>query len=285
MPVITFPVKMSESVARITLNNGVEMPQLGFGVFQISNEDVTDAVLAALECGYRSIDTAAGYHNEVGVGRAVAASGVPRDELFITTKLANEDHGHESALRAFDESLERLAMDHVDLYLIHWPVPTRNRYVETWRALEKIYSEGRSRSIGVSNFLIPHLQRLLDETEVTPAVNQIEIHPYLQQQELRRFGLEQGIVPEAYSPLAQGEVLRDPVITALAEKYGKTPAQVVLRWHVQCGNIVIPKSSTPVRIKENFEIFDFELSTADVEAIDGLDRAARTGADPATFVG
>jgi 2,5-diketo-D-gluconate reductase A len=277
--------QMSDSVPRVTLNNGVEMPQLGFGVFQISNEDVTDAVLAALEWGYRSIDTAAGYYNEVGVGQAIASSGVPRGELFITTKLANDDHGYDSALRAFDESLERLAMDYVDLYLIHWPVPTRNRYVETWRALERIYSEGRSRSIGVSNFLIPHLQRLLDETEVTPAVNQIEIHPYLQQQELRRFGLEHGILPEAYSPLAQGEVLRDPVITGLAERYGKTPAQVVLRWHLQSGNIVIPKSNTPARIKENFEIFDFELSTADIRAIDGLDRGARTGADPATFVG
>ena len=277
--------QMSDSVPRVTLNNGVEMPQLGFGVFQISNEDVTDAVLAALECGYRRIDTAAGYYNEVGVGQAIASSGVPRGELFITTKLANDDHGYDSALRAFDESLERLAMDYVDLYLIHWPLPTRNRYVETWRALERISSEGRSRSIGVSNFLIPHLQRLLDETEVTPAVNQIEIHPYLQQQELRRFGREHGILPEAYSPLAKGEVLRDPVITGLAERYGKTPAQVVLRWHIQSGNIVIPKSNTPARIKENFEIFDFELSTPDIRAIDGLDRGARTGADPATFVG
>jgi 2,5-diketo-D-gluconate reductase A len=276
---------MATIVPHVTLNNGVEMPQLGFGVFQVPDSEVTQAILVAVECGYRSIDTAAGYENEVGVGKAIASSGVPREELFVTTKLANHDHGYEAALRAFEESLRRLDQDYVDLYLIHWPVPAQDLYVETWRAFEKIYADRRARSIGVSNFLVPHLQRLFDETEVTPVVNQIEIHPYLQQQDLRRFGVERGIVPEAYSPLAQGGVLKDPVITRLAGKHGKTPAQVVLRWHIQTGNIVIPKSVTPARIKENFDIFDFELSSDEVEAINGLDRGERTGADPMTFIG
>jgi 2,5-diketo-D-gluconate reductase A len=274
---------MTDIVPRVTLNNGVEMPQLGFGVFQVPDEEVTEAVLAALECGYRSIDTAAGYENERGVGRAIAASGIPREELFVTTKLANYDHGYQAALRAFEESVRQLDHDYVDLYLIHWPVPSRDLYIETWRAFEKIYADRRARSIGVSNFLIPHLRRLLDESEVTPVVNQIEIHPYLQQQEVRRFSIDQGIVPEAYSPLAQGGVLKDPVITRLAAKHSKTAAQVVLRWHIQIGNIVIPKSVTPARIKENFDIFDFELSTDEITAINGLDRGERTGADPMTF--
>jgi diketogulonate reductase-like aldo/keto reductase len=274
---------MAEIVPSVTLNNGVEMPQLGFGVFQIPDSQVTPAVLAALECGYRSIDTAAGYENESGVGKAIASSGIPREEIFVTTKLANHDHGYQAALRAFDESLRRLDQDYVDLYLIHWPIPAQDLYVETWRAFEKIYADRRARSIGVSNFLIPHLQRLLDETEVTPVVNQIEIHPYHQQQDLRRFGLDHGILPEAYSPLAQGGVLEDPVITRLASKHGKTPAQVVLRWHIEIGNIVIPKSVTPARIKENFDIFDFELTPDEVTAINALEREEPTGEDPMTF--
>jgi 2,5-diketo-D-gluconate reductase A len=276
---------MADIVPRVTLNDGVEMPQLGFGVFQVPDHEVTQAILVAVECGYRSIDTAAGYENEVGVGKAIASCGVPRAELFVTTKLRNSDHGYEAALRAFEESLRRLNQEYVDLYLIHWPIPAQDLYVATWRAFEKIYADGRARSIGVSNFLIPHLQRLLDETEVTPVVNQIELHPYFQQQDLRRFGLEHGIVPEAYSPLAQGGALKDPVITGLAEKHGKTAAQVVLRWHIQTGNIVIPKSVTPARIKENIDIFDFELSAEEVTAINGLDRGERTGADPLTFSG
>jgi 2,5-diketo-D-gluconate reductase A len=276
---------MADNVPRITLNNGVEIPQLGFGVFQIPDDQVTRAILDAVERGYRSIDTAAGYENEIGVGKAIASCGVPREDLFVTTKLTNSEHGHDAALNAFDRSLQKLQLDYVDLYLIHWPVPARDKYVDTWRAFEKLYADGRARSIGVSNFLIAHLQRLLDETEVVPVVNQIEIHPNLQQESLRRFGLEHEIVPEAYSPLAQGKVLKDPVIIGLAEKHGKTPGQIVLRWHLQNGNVVIPKSVTPARIKENIEIFDFELSDHDLSLIVGLENGTRTGEDPATFVG
>jgi 2,5-diketo-D-gluconate reductase A len=206
---------------------------------------------------------------------------MPREEVFITTKLANSEHGYDSAQRAFEESLKKLKLDYVDLYLIHWPLPAQDRYVDTWRAFEKLQDEGLARSIGVSNFLIPHIERLLAETDVVPAVNQIEIHPALQQQELRHFCLERGIVPEAYSPLAQGEVLREPAIQALADKHGKSPAQVILRWHIQEGNIVIPKSVTPARMKENIEIFDFELSDEDMRVFASLDTGLRIGLDPA----
>ncbi|GDY29537.1 aldo/keto reductase [Gandjariella thermophila] len=271
-------------VPRIGLNNGVEMPQLGFGVWQVPDERTPDAVAAALEAGYRSIDTAAMYHNEAGVGRAVAASGLPREELFITTKLWNDDHGYDATMRAFEASLRNLGLDYLDLYLIHWPVPGADRYVDTWRAFEKLQADGRVRAIGVSNFQIPHLHRLFDETDTVPVVNQIELHPRLPQEALRAFHAEHGIATEAWSPLARGgDLLRHPEITALAEKHGKTPAQIVLRWHLQLGNVVIPKSATPARIKENIDVFDFELDQADLERIATLDDGTRIGPHPDRF--
>jgi 2,5-diketo-D-gluconate reductase A len=268
----------------VTLNDGNRMPQLGFGVFQVPNEETAAAVSAAFEAGYRAIDTAAMYRNEEGVAKAIADSGIPRDELFITTKLNNDGHGYDDALRAFEASRTRLRLDYVDLYLIHWPLPAQDRYVDTWRAFEKLRSDGLARSIGVSNFQPAHLQRLLDETDVVPALNQIELHPYLNQEALRAFDAEHGIATEAWSPIAKGgELLSDPAITALAEKYGKTPAQVVIRWHLQLGNVVIPKSVTPARIKENIDVFDFELADDDVTSISELNRDERTGPDPDTF--
>jgi diketogulonate reductase-like aldo/keto reductase len=272
---------MVDTVPRIRLNDGTDIPQLGLGVFQVPQDEVAQVVRYALECGYRSIDTAAGYRNEEGVGEAIATSGLPREEIYVTTKLANGDHGYESALRAFEESRRKLGLAYVDLYLIHWPQPGKDLYLETWRAFEKLKADGLARSIGVSNFLIPHLQRLLEASQVVPAVNQIEVHPTLQQRELREFCWDHNIVPEAYSPLAQGAVLHHPVIEEMAGKYGKTTAQVVLRWHIQEGHIVIPKSTTPSRIKENFEIFDFELSEDDMRLFDSLDSGQRTGLDPA----
>jgi 2,5-diketo-D-gluconate reductase A len=272
---------MDDAVPRIRLNDGTVIPQLGLGVFQVPNEQVAEVVRYGFEAGYRSIDTAAGYRNEEGVGEAIASSGLPREEVFVTTKLANSDHGYDSVLKAFEESLSKLQLDYVDLYLIHWPMPGVNKYVETWRAFEKLQADGLARSIGVSNFLVPQLERLFAETDVPPSVNQIEIHPALQQQELRHFCLDHGIVPEAYSPLAQGEVLREPAIQELAAKHRKTPAQVILRWHIQEGNIVIPKSVTPARIRENIEIFDFELSDEDMRVFSRLDTGLRIGLDPA----
>lgn len=271
------------SVPNVTLNNGSAMPQLGFGVFQVPDDETTAAVAAALEAGYRSIDTAAAYGNERGVGRAVADSGVPREELFLTTKLWNDDHGHDRAAAAFDASLDKLGLGHVDLYLIHWPLPARDLYVETYRALEEILAGGRTRAIGVSNFQVPHLRRLIDETGIVPAVNQIELHPGLQQKELRAFHAEHGIATEAWSPLAQGAVLGDEAVVRIAEAHGVTPAQAVLRWHLQLGNIVIPKSVTPARIRQNLDVFGFELSDAEMDAVAGLDRGLRTGPDPDTF--
>lgn len=271
---------MVDTVPRIRLNDGTDIPQLGLGVFQVPPQEVADVVRYALECGYRSIDTAAGYENEEGVGEAIASSGLPRVEIYLTTKLTNSEHGYEAALRAFDVSLKKLGLTYVDLYLIHWPQPAKGLYVETWRALEKLKADGLARSIGVSNFLIPHLERLLAETDVVPAVNQIEVHPTFQQRELREYCWDHDIVPEAYSPLARGEVLNHPLITELAAKYGKTPAQVILRWHIQEGHIVIPKSVTRSRIEENFRVFDFDLSEEDMTRFDGLDRGQRTGSDP-----
>ena len=271
------------SVPDITLNNGVTMPQLGFGVFQVPEEETEAAVTTALEAGYRSIDTAAVYGNEAGVGRAVAASGLRREELFVTTKLWNEQQGYDSALAAFDASLSKLGLDYVDLYLIHWPTPARDRYPDTWRAFEKLLADGRVRAIGVSNFQPAHLQRLIDHFGVVPAVNQIELHPGLQQKELREFHARHGIVTEAWSPLAQGALLTEEAITRIAERHGRTPAQVVLRWHLQLGNVVIPKSVTPERIRQNIEVFDFALSDEDIDAITTLDRGMRTGPDPDTF--
>ncbi len=271
-------------MTEIRFNNGVQAPQLGFGVFRVGDDQAVDVVTAALQAGYRSIDTAAGYFNERGVGQALARSGIPREELFVTTKLINDEHGHDRALRAFDASLDLLGLDYVDLYLIHWPIPHRDLYVETWRALEKIHADGRARSIGVSNFQIPHLRRLFDETDVVPAANQIELHPYLVQANLRAFHAEHGIVTEAWSPLAKGgDLLADLVVTALAEKYARTPAQIVLRWHIQLGNMVIPKSATPARIAENIDVFDFELDPDDIAAVSDLDRGHRTGPNPDTF--
>ncbi|WP_112466185.1 aldo/keto reductase [Streptomyces triticisoli] len=275
---------MSSKVPPIVLNNGVEMPQLGFGVWQVPDDEAERAVATALEAGYRSIDTAAIYGNEEGTGRAVAASGIPREEVFVTTKLWNSDQGYDSALRAFDTSLGKLGLEYVDLYLIHWPTPARGKFVDTYKALEKLHAEGRVRAIGVSNFLPEHLEHLIAEASVIPAVNQIELHPHLQQHAAREYHAEQGIATEAWSPLGQGKgLLEVPAIVAIGQKHNRTPAQVVLRWHLQLGNIVIPKSVTPSRIRENIEVFDFSLDTEDLAAISALNEDRRLGPDPATF--
>jgi diketogulonate reductase-like aldo/keto reductase len=272
------------TVPALTLHNGVVMPQLGFGVWQVPDAEAEACVGTALETGYRSIDTAAAYENEKGTGRAIAASGVPRDELFVTTKLWNSEHGRDRTLRAFEESLARLGLDHVDLYLIHWPMPEVDRYVETWRALGEILEQGGARAIGVSNFHAEHLRRLVEETGSVPVVNQVELHPYLQQADLRTFHAGHAIATEAWSPLGQGgDLLGEPVLEELARKHGRTVAQVVLRWHLQTGNVVIPKSVTPSRIAENFAVTDFELDVPDMEAIAALDRGSRLGPDPATM--
>lgn len=268
----------------VKLTSGNDMPQLGFGVFQVPPDETRAAVSAALEAGCRSIDTAAMYRNEEGVGRAIADSGVAREDLFITTKLNNDGHGYDAALKAFESSRTALGLDYLDLYLIHWPLPAKDLYVETWRALLKLRADGVVRSVGVSNFQPTHLDRLADETGVAPALNQIELHPYLTQQTLRDYDASHGIATEAWSPLAKGgDLLRDDVITALARKYGRTPAQVVIRWHLELGNVVIPKSVTPSRIRENLDVFGFHLSDADVVAVSGLNRDARTGPDPDRF--
>ncbi|OEJ24184.1 oxidoreductase [Streptomyces agglomeratus] len=268
----------------LTLNNGVEMPQLGFGVWQVPDDEAEKAVGTAIRAGYRSIDTAAIYENETGTGKAIAASGVARDELFVTTKLWNSEQGFDSTLRAFDASLAKLGLDYVDLYLIHWPLPSKDAYLDTYRAFEKIYADGRARAIGVSNFLPEHLERLIGETSVVPAVNQIELHPQLQQARSRAFHAEHGIATEAWSPLGQGKgLLEVPTVVAVARKHGKTPAQAVLRWHLQTGNVVIPKSVTPSRIEENLDVFDFELDADDLAAFAALDEGKRLGPDPATF--
>lgn len=269
----------------ITLNDDVRIPQLGYGVWQIPDSQAYDAVTTALETGYRHIDTAAAYENERGVGRAVRESGLPREEVFVTTKLWNGDHGYDAALRAFDQSLERLGGDYVDLYLIHWPVPQRDLYIETWRALEKIAADGRARAIGVSNFTADNLDRLLREGTMPPAINQIELHPYFPQRAMRDYNRRHGIATEAWSPLGQGgDLLTEPLLKRLGDKYGKSSAQVVLRWHLQLGNVVIPKSVTPSRIRENFEVFDFELEAGEVEQITALGSdSGRIGPDPAVF--
>ncbi|MCL6731986.1 aldo/keto reductase [Streptomyces neyagawaensis] len=260
------------------------MPQLGFGVWQVPDDEAEQAVGTALEAGYRSIDTAAIYGNERGTGKALAASGVPRKDLFVTTKLWNSDQGYDATLRAFDESLDKLGLEYVDLYLIHWPVPARGTYIDTYKAFEKLYADGRTRAIGVSNFLPEHLETLIEATDVIPAVNQIELHPHLQQRASREYHAEQGIATEAWSPLGQGKgLLEVPAIIAIAQKHGRTPAQIVLRWHLQLGNVVIPKSVTPSRIKENIEVFDFSLDTEDIAAISALNEDRRIGPDPATF--
>jgi 2,5-diketo-D-gluconate reductase A len=270
-------------VPTLTLADGATIPQFGLGVFQVPAERTAENVAHAIEAGYRHIDTASAYGNEAEVGRAVRASGLDRSEFFVTTKCFNDDHGRDEATRALERSLARLGMDYVDLYLIHWPVPAQDRYVETWQALVDAREAGRARSIGVSNFQPAHLERIVEATGVTPVVNQVELHPYLQQANLRHEHAGRGIVTEAWSPLAQGAVLDDPVITAIAEAHGRTPGQVVLRWHVQLGNVVFPKSVTPERIRQNIDIFDFELSEDEMARVEALDRGERQGPDPDAF--
>lgn len=270
------------TVPEVKLNDGRSIPQLGFGVFKVDPAQTERIVSDALEIGYRHIDTARIYGNEEGVGRAIAASGIPRDELFVTTKLWNDDQGGQSAFDAFDASLERLGLEEVDLYLIHWPSPSRDRYVETWRAFEAIRESGRARSIGVSNFLVPHLERLLAETAVVPAVDQIELHPAHQQPATAAFAREHGIAIEAWGPLGQGKypLLEVPEVVGAADAHGKSPAQVVLRWHLQRGHIVFPKSNHRGRMAENFDLFDFALDEAEMQAITALEREGRVSAHP-----
>ena len=272
------------AVPSLVMNNGLHIPQLGFGVFLVPPEETKQAVAEALKAGYRLIDTAQGYRNEEGVGAAIAESDVSRDELFITTKLTNSQHGYDTTLAAFDGSMEKLGIDVLDLFLIHWPLPMFDEYIETWRAFEKLLADGRVRSIGVSNFEIPHLERLFAETDVTPAVNQIELHPEFPQEELREFHQEHGILTESWGPLGQGKgLLENPHIVEVARRKGRTPAQVVLRWHVQLGCVVIPKSVHPDRIQENIDLFDFELDDGDMAEISKVRTGQRLGADPNVF--
>src|ERR1700742_1534822 len=272
------------TIPALRLHDEVEIPQLGFGVFQVPPAETQGVVETALEIGYRHIDTAAAYGNEAGVGAAIEASGLSRDDVFVTTKLWNSQQGYDSTLRAFERSLAALGMDYVDLYLIHWPVPSGDRYLETWHAFERIRSEGGARTIGVSNFRIEALERLEWAADVRPTVNQVELHPRLQQRQLRAWHQAHGVATEAWSPLAQADVRDEPTIETIAANHGRTPAQVVLRWHLQLGNVVIPKSVTPERIHENIEVFDFELSQDDIDAIAQLDAGSRIGPDPGTFV-
>ena len=278
---------MASGIPDITLNDGRTIPQLGFGVFQVPAPETREAVATAIEIGYRHIDTAQMYHNEKGVGEAVAASGLDRAEFFITSKLNNAAHEPAEAHRAFDDTLAELGTDYLDLFLIHWPLPTLygGDFVQTWRALEEIYRSGRARSIGVSNFTPHMLRRLRAETEIRPAVNQIEIHPYFTNDETRTYDIDNEIANEAYSPIAQGEVLNDPTVDAVARAVGRTPAQVVLRWHLQRGDIIFPKSKTAARVRENFALFDFELDEPSMASITALDKGekGRTGADPETM--
>jgi 2,5-diketo-D-gluconate reductase A len=280
-------VSTVSTVPTLALNDNHEIPQLGFGVFQIPPEETAQAVSRALEVGYRHIDTAEMYRNERGVGEAVRASGLSRDQIYITSKLSNACHHPDDARKAFEHTLEALGSDYVDLFLVHWPLPTLydGDYVGTWKVMEEFKQQGRARSIGVSNFQVPHLERLAAETDVTPAVNQIEIHPYFLNEEVRRYGEDHGIRTEAWSPIAQGAVLDDPAIGEIAARLDRTPAQVVLRWHLQRGSIVFPKSTTPSRIEENFDLFDFALEDSDMEAITALDKGedGRTGPHPDRF--
>jgi 2,5-diketo-D-gluconate reductase A len=272
MPEITVP--------SVVLSDGARIPQLGLGVYKVADDEARTVVATALELGYRHVDTASFYGNEVGVGQAIRASDVPRDDVFVTTKVWNTEQGYDETLRAFDASLDRLGTDHVDLYLIHWPAPTQDRYVDTWRALERIAEEGRARSIGVSNFQVHHLERLLGETSVVPVIDQVEAHPWLQQHELREFCAARGIAVEAWSPLARGRVLDDAVIGRVAAKHGVEPAQTVIRWHLQQGLVVIPKTVNALRLRSNLDVFGFELDDDDLAAIAALDSGERSGSHP-----
>ena len=269
---------------RLRLHDGNDIPQLGFGVWQVPNEGAAAAVGAAIAAGYRSIDTAAGYNNEAGVSEGIASAAVPRRELFVTTKLANDRQGYDATLQAFDESMKKLRLETLDLYLIHWPLPKRGTYLDTWRAFIKLRDEGRIKSIGVSNFNVAHLKHLEEATGIVPVLNQIELHPRFQQKQLRAFHKTAGIATESWSPLGQGTLLNDATLGALAKKYGKSPAQIIIRWHLDNGLIVIPKSVTPSRIRENFGVFDFKLAADDIAKIEALDDAAgRIGPDPERF--
>lgn len=271
-------------VPNVRLNNGVQIPQVGFGVFQIEQLRTADAVRAAFDAGYRHVDTAQMYGNEEGVGAAIVESGLSRDEVFITTKLDNDRHGRDEAAVALDESLERFGLDHIDLYLIHWPIPAQDRYVETWKGFEKVAADGRARAIGVSNFTIAHLERLAAETGTVPAVNQIELHPAFPQPELRAYHDEHGIATQAWSPIGQGgDLLRDERLGSLAQRYGRSPAQIVLRWHIQLGNIVFPKSVRPERMRENIDVFDIDLTDDDLATLAELNTGTRLGPDPDHF--
>ncbi len=283
-PRVGLTVTVPQIVPNVTLNSGTTIPQLGYGVWQVPDDQARAAVSAALQVGYRSIDTAKIYDNEAGTGAAIAESGIPRGDVFLTTKLWNSDQGYDNALRAFDASLERLGTDYVDLYLIHWPVPELDEYVASFKALQRIQADGRAKAIGVSNFTVDNLKRLIDETGEVPALNQIELHPRYTQPELRAFHAEYGIATEAWSPLGQGTILEDATIGAIAQAHDVSAAQVILRWHLQLGNVVIPKSVTPARIAANFDVFGFELSTDEVERITALDASdGRIGPDPTTF--
>jgi 2,5-diketo-D-gluconate reductase A len=273
-------------IPTVTLNNGLEMPQLGLGVWQTKDgTQVQDAVHAAIDSGYRLIDTAAMYANENGVGEAIRTASVPREELFVTTKLWNSDQGYDNALKAFDASLNRLGLEYIDLYLIHWPVPSLDKYVETWRAFEEIYASGRAKAIGVCNFNQDHLEKLLDSANIVPAVNQIELHPRLQQRELREFCQSKGIKVESWSPIGGtgGDLLENPTLTIIADKHKRSPAQIVIRWHIQQGLVVIPKSTHAERIKQNMDVFGFELDNDDMAKISVLNEDKRRGPDPATM--
>ncbi len=272
-------------IPTVTLNDGNHIPQLGFGVFRVPNEDATPAVAAAIDAGYRAIDTASYYKNEQGTGAAIATCGVPREQLHVTTKLWHTDLGYDAALRAFNQSLTNLGLDYVDLYLIHWPAPAQNKYIETWRALEELRHDGRVRSIGVSNFQRSHLERLLEETGTVPAVNQIELHPQLPQAQLRAFHAQHGIATQAWSPLGHGQLLTNPVVNNIAAQHGRSAAQILLRWNLELGDIVISKSVTPNRIWSNMDIFDFHLTTEDHTALAELNTGVRTGPNPDQYGG
>ncbi|MFC8178531.1 MULTISPECIES: aldo/keto reductase [Nocardiaceae] len=280
---MTFSPQTS-TVPTITLNDGHAIPQLGFGVWQVPDDGAHDAVAEALKVGYRSIDTAKVYENETGTGKAIAESGIARDELFVTTKLWNDDQGYDSTLKAFDASMGRLGLEYLDLYLIHWQQLDRDKYIDTFKAFQKLKADGRVGSIGVSNFTIPTLEKLADAVGETPSINQIELHPRLIQEELRAFHTKHGIATEAWSPLGSGTVLEEPALKPIADAHSVTPAQVILRWHIQLGNVVIPKSVTPERIASNFDVFGFELSNDEIQQINALDSAdGRTGPDPDKF--